>query len=597
MERLSASSSPNRNERPPPHQQQQQQNRQSSRRKSLDSATTSEPMKLLMRLSNLESTISNVNVSNESLNILANGTPGTDSTKFDECLLKSIYLSCEIKLKECLDCVNLLKSDNRTFKSNELLNNLEQLLNDCCELFTNIRDDSETNAYKTSANNIVKQLTSLLNEKLSNINERKRVLREENNFSERKQMEFLAEKLAYENVIIDRIRQALETTMQTGETNCERYVYKEIIETKNLLNSLQNKLKGNVKKETHVCKTTAEHLAKILTNRLVLSNRSVRLKTYNLTPYVEMLLEEQNRMNVNLQTYKSKKLSQLADALANEALSLSTDTTCRLRQTTDDIWKQARETVNSELIQSEINHVLMKAAQTYETDSSLDQNCFFTFYASERAALELWTESVEDYLKDEMERNVRELTDLFKINLAKLQQRQNWRRRVENERTSKSINLLLSEYADIIAHKALIDARLYVLTDDGRSKHPEDILNVDNKIVAKKLMQQELFWYDMERSDLLAVDLNLEAEFKCMYESNKADCLKDVVKIELNKFKESLLDVAEDIYELNKLVNGEYCANVPEDCADLTKTCKQLRDVLYTIKNCLGKANYINNFK
>lgn len=621
-ERLAASS-PNRTERPPPpppphyHQQQHhQQSRSSTRRKSLDSATTSEPMKLLMRLSNLENKILDVNASNESLSILTSdtATTRTDTTKFDERLSKTFYLSCENKLKECLNYVHLLKDDKHNVKlnalndksndlndkcnvklnvvndntTNELVINLERLLNDCCSSFSNVRDNSETNAYNMSSNNVVQQLISLLNDKLNDINERKRLLREENNFNEREHMGLLAEKLAYENVLIDRIREALETTIEIGETYCERYVYKEIIETKNLIDNLQNKLSGHVKKEGHLYKTTADYLTKILTNRLMLTNRDGRLKSYNLTPYVDVLLEEQNRLNVNLQAYKSKKLTQLAYALANEALTLSTDTACRLMQTTDEIWKKARETVNNELIRSEINHVLRKAAQIYEADSNRDQNCFFTFYASERVVLELWSESVDDYLRDEIERNVCELTDLFEINLTKLRQRQNWRRSVENERISKSINLLLNEYADVIAHKALIDARLYVLTTED--KRSETICETDDKLFVQKLMHQDLFYHELQLNNLFANDLNLEAEFKLMYDANKKDCIQDVVKIESNKFKQSLLEIAEEIYQLNRMVNGEYMMKAIEDDTDIDKTCKKLRDILYEIRNCLNRS-------
>jgi hypothetical protein len=62
------------------------------RRKSLDSATSSEPMKLLMRLSTLEHQVTNVNASNESL---ASNNPA--KTKIDECLGQVALVKSNLK--------------------------------------------------------------------------------------------------------------------------------------------------------------------------------------------------------------------------------------------------------------------------------------------------------------------------------------------------------------------------------------------------------------------------------------------------------------------------------------------------------------------
>lgn len=566
------------------------------RRKSLDSATTSEPMKLLMRLSSLETKVCNVNTSNESLNTLI--TTNSDF-KLDDSLIRPIYLACESKLKECLECANLLKSNKNRHSScsssspsRDIINNLEELLNEFSELFLNLRGCSsvsvtETNAINTSAGIVIKHLIVLLNDKLLSINERKRMLREQNNLNERTTLELLAEKIAYENIIIGRIKDALETT-PTGETTCDRFMYKEIIETSNLINNLHNKLKGNTKKEPTICKTSVEYLTKVLTNRLVLSAKdNTRLKTSNFSPFIKQLKEEQTKLNASLESYKAKKMTQLAEALANEALSLSADSTCRLRQSTvNDAWKTARETVNSELIQSEINHILLRAAQIYEANSSLDQNFFFSFFASERAALELWSDSVENYLRIEMDKNIEELTDLFKTNLNKLQ-RQNWRRRVESERSSKSTNILLTEFADIVAHKVLIDARISVLNNEYTHEEKITLDNQGKRI--KELLKQDIFWYDIKEIGLADINLNLEAEFKSMFEFHQDECVDKIVFPQINLIRDSICNVTEEISELERLVNKDYKIIRLElnNLSDISKACQLLQNKLFDIRKAL----------
>lgn len=84
-------------------------------------------------------------------------------------------------------------------------------------------------------------------------------------------------------------------------------------------------------------------------------------------PRFDGLKEKQERVNSLVEQYKAVKLPQLADALATEAFRMSSDTTLQLRglddATVSEVWTTVRGIVNSELVQSEINYVMMRAAQ------------------------------------------------------------------------------------------------------------------------------------------------------------------------------------------------------------------------------------------
>lgn len=560
------------------------------RRKSLDSATTSEPMKLLMRLSSLETKVANVNTSNESLNALV-----PVEIKTEECYVKTnsndpLMVICRNKLKECLDTVGLIKT-NRVRRplspSTDALNALEHLLKELSDLLC-VRGDTESNAIAASANSVVKQLVSLLNEKLVCINERKCVLREENKLDEHASMQLLAEKIAYENIIIGRIKEALESPA-TGETTCERFIHKELIETRHLINSLHAKLKGASKKEQTLSKTTVEYLTKILAHRLMSTATGTlyHLKSPHLKPLLERLNEEQIKLNSTLNSYKNKRLPQLAEALANEALTLAADSTCRLRATTlNDAWKTARETVNSELIQSEINHVLMRAAQIYESNSNIDQNFFFTFFASERAALELWADSVHHHLRVEMDKNIEELAELFKNSLGKLQ-RQNWRRRLENERSLKNVNVLLNEFADIIAHKALIDSRVNVLSGEFEPANTSG----SRVEMVENLLESDSHWDSLMETGLASVNLSLEAEFKSMFDMHKERCLGSILQPQLDLVREALRNLAGEVDELEKMVDFRGDDNGVElrSVLDVCKCCQVLQNKLFNARRILNE--------
>lgn len=260
------------------------------RRKSLDSATCSEPLKLLMRLSSLECKVTNVNASDDCLSIHAGSTSDLTKIKDDTTTTTNItstnsksninnvdieYLLCKAKIKvnECLGSVSVLKSNRKKSSSPSIdklislendLNELEDILNrkDC------IINTAEVQVINSSAGAVVKQLQSLLLEKLRSLSEKKRLLQETNCWNNNERLKTLAEKIAYENILIGRIQEAVVSPI-SGEAVCDRLINKECKETAYLMLALQNKVNGTNRKIQPLGRTGAEYLSQILAKCLI----------------------------------------------------------------------------------------------------------------------------------------------------------------------------------------------------------------------------------------------------------------------------------------------------------------------------------------
>lgn len=519
------------------------------RRKSLDSATASESMRLLMRLSTLDAKVANVAASNESLN--AADQPACAETNLN---------AARDKLNDCLTQVALLRSHNRSKRSpspsSDRWSILEHNLNEACDMFNRhvcgggAVSGPEAEVIGASANAVVKQLQSLLLEKLASVAEKRQTLRENGELDVRASLELIAEKIAYENILIARIQEALKSPA-TSEPICERLMSKETKETSFLLQSLQGKLSGTAQKQPPVCKTSAEYLTKVLAKCLMnaASNEieTTSPKRRKILPSIDALLEQQRRINALYDSYKTSKLPQLADALAAETLNLASDKTCRLKdETIDDFSRAALETVNRELMESEINHVMLRAAQLYETNLSADNAYFFSFFASERAALELWSDSVENHLYAEINKSVQEITEHYQNRLQRPRRRQD---------VTRSAQKLLAEFADVVAHKALVDARIGVLNGERSRSLECGPLRVDKCLEIERCR-------DFLEENCLQIH-GLEAEFKCMMDRYSAECLFKLERPELERVLDGFSRLCIEVYELRKC--AELCGEGEED--------------------------------
>lgn len=518
------------------------------RRKSLDSATASDSMKLLMRLSSLDTKIANITASNESLNTLNTSSELTPEN--------APFSGAKEKINDCLAQIAAMKNRSKRSPSpnSERLSLLEHGLSEICDVLTRHvcgMSGPEVEVVNASAGGVVKQLQSLLVDKLASLAEKRRKLRESNELDGKKRLELLAEKIAYENVLIARIQEALHSP-GNGEPVCERLTAKETRETAFLIDSLFAKLNGTALRNPPPCKTSAEYLAKVLAKCLI-TNTPPNLKTTptkhphpKKVPSIDSLLEQKRRIDLIASSYKASQLPLLAHALATEALDLTSDRTCRLSENIlAEFSKTARETVTRELIESEINHVLLRAAQIYESNFSADSAYFFSFFASERAALELWSDSVENRLYSEVNKSVQEITEEFQKTLERLRYR---RKSVDLSRNCRNSSKMLAEYADIIAHKALIAARIEVLT--GENHH---------LLLDTPGLPSDALFRDFDSGDevdasavVRGVGPSLEAEFRCLVGGFGGACLDELDREEWVRFGRCFRELCAEVGELRR---------------------------------------------
>lgn len=316
-------------------------------------------------------------------------------------------------------------------------------------------------------------------------------------------------------------------------------------------------------------------------------------------PSLNLLCDEKQKLDHLLDSYKSTKLPQLAEALATETMSLSTtsDRRTNLKTLSDnaisEFSKTAKNIANEELVQSEINHVLLRAAQMYQSNMDADHAYFFSFFASERAALELWADSVSDCLYDEINKSIGELNTLYQNSLNKLQ-KQNWRYRVELERNSRTPTNLLHEYADIIAHKALIDARIAVLSGNvATNAGNADDHNFSSNSLSSWLQNEEN-WSYLENQSISLINQSLEAEFSCMLDKFSNECYAMLNRPELKELLGYLEELTEKVEQIQRCVNLPTVilqnAAAVKSWSDVCRKCESLRDSLEEIYENLERS-------
>lgn len=238
--------------------------------------------------------------------------------------------------------------------------------------------------------------------------------------------------------------------------------------------------------------------------------------------------------------------------------------------------------------------MLLRAAQVYQSNMDSDHSYFFSFFASERATLELWADSVSDCLYDEINKSINELTTLYQNSLNKLQ-KQNWRRRVELERNSKTPTALLHEYADIIAHKSLIDARIAVLSGNHAlgTDDVEAVYDFNSNSLSSWLENEEN-WSYLENQSLLLINQSIEAEFSCMLDKFSGECYATLNRPELKELLGYLDEMAAKVGEIQRCMNLSMIekdnAVAVRNWSDVCMRCQNLRQSLEEIHSNLERS-------
>jgi hypothetical protein len=547
------------------------------RRKSLDSVS-SQPMQLLVRLNALEKKLES-NSSNLSLStISSDSTTPSHSQKTSEqlkdCLrnLENVIASSRSIIEDGLQQIHHHNKSTRsrcteTIRVEQLLNESVKILTECQptdhSISTSTGDEitQETGSVKVA----LLQLESQLKAKLSELLKQRRILRETNKLTHKKDLELLAERLAFESVCFGKLRDSFCRADQLDKF-VEHQTKCEIAETTQLMALLKAKLCG--KTSTVKNGGSLDVLAQVLARRLLLTTSKMgqmnELISSSAFPasvadsnFMEDLLRQQNELNLITKRYKINTIENLAYDLASETLNyISANST--VQGAVQEAWRYAQETVNAELIQYEISHIMKKTATRYE--NSLAPSFGYALTSQERISFEVFADAVQDSLRKEMEMTIAQLTQCYEENLTKMKQGQ-WRLHLEQERKASEGRQLLIEFADIIAQKALIDARIAVIRGDSVNANllvePELSNDKEKKTfnsLASMQKYENLFSELSEDMDISNTDdILAEADFNFMFK-NFAFAF-NVNKQEMNDLSNVIIKVEEILLQLHNKMN------------------------------------------
>lgn len=556
------------------------------RRKSLDSVS-SQPMQLLVRLNALEKrleTNSNLSLSTQSSSSSSSNEHNNSKIIIDELReniknLENVIATSRNMMEESVQQLHLYNKSlrsrcNETLKIEQMLVECVKTLNECQQQKDHSATGDEIIQQETGSVKLaLLQLESQLKAKLSELLKQRRILRETNKLSHKKDLELLAERLAFESVCFGKLKDSLYRADHPDKF-VEHQTKCEIVETTQLMALLKAKLCG----KTSSIKNTGslDVLAQVLARRLLLTASKLGQMNELITSsgslamsadsnFLEDLLRQQNELNLITKRYKINTIENLAYDLAAETLNYISANNA-VQGAVQEAYRYAQETVNSELIQYEISHIMQKTAKRYE--NSLAPSFGYTLTSQERISFEVFADAVQDSLRKEMESTIAQLTQCYEENLTKMKQGQ-WRLHLEQEHKASEGRQLLIEFADIIAQKALIDARISIIRGDTINANllVEPINEMSNEKEKKSLyslsaMQkyENLFVELSEDMDISNTDdILAEADFNFMFKNFAFAC--SVNKQEMNDLSNVIIRLEEVLLQVHNKLNPNFNFN------------------------------------
>lgn len=566
------------------------------RRKSLDSATSSEPMKVLIRLSSLETKVAQVAE-----------TLGSDVEKdSSECSEPSSPSSCQIsteiltrlrKLERVLTkskrrLEKCLGSTQAEEKAEKCLRDVNDILETCLDCKKNQQASSQT---IESVRVVVAKLESLLTDKITELAAKRQRLAANNQLDERTKLELVAERLAYETVVLRRLKASLSRGYE------KNIILGELLETSHLISNLKSKVYGT-KPKKYQNTSYIQYLTKILANKLVLvggalcdSNGGASNSRADETldkkdaplrrnDYRDYLSSKQHQVNEIMKHYKETNFRELADALAAETLSLSESEDFGKQLPSNKLledrrireaWAMAQETVNKELVQAEVSHVLTQCGQMYEQNiTTITDTCL---NSHENTSLEARIDETHTRLRRQMELTIGELTVAYEESLNRMKS-------MKTNITTMQYDSrqLLNDYADVVAQKALIDARIALLDgEDATSSKDDEGKRPKANYEGGKNWVSSLIKYEDVLTDLGSengCDPLLDAEFAYLYRRFANDCDEAITGKQRNK--DDLRTVAQSLHCLE------------DDIATLGKCLLQRDDKLQDIASSSSSGSF-----
>ncbi|XP_055905658.1 protein outspread isoform X2 [Eupeodes corollae] len=580
--------------------------KKSARRRSLESSASTDSLQFMIRVNDLEKRFECFTSSQQSSAPTIDVKRSSSSPKMSEHLierlkcLEGVLICSKDRLEQSLHQLQALKSSSRTRRSvspitdrkdsyrfvERCLVEVVKLIRESCETCVVSEDLTGPGMILLPETNPIKialiQLEAQLRGKLGDLLKQRRVLRERNELTTRKDLELLAERIAFESVCFGKLRESINRA-ENPELFGQRQTRAEIAETSQLMSMLKAKLGG---KCAFKPSGSLDVLAGVLARRLILSSfRKDKTKVPEMDPVepkiLEELLRQQNEINLIAKRYKNNAMENLASGLAAETLSYISSNDL-VQGAVQEAWRQAQETVNAELVQSEIAHIMIRNAERFET--SITPSFGYTLTAEERITFESFADAVHESLRKEMDNAIEQLSQCYDEALQKMKRGQ-WRMHLEQERKASEGRQLLSEFADIVAHKALVDARIAVLRGDyTTTESATQLATMDpgNAFSVSSLQKYENLFEELSNDLQISNpdDILAEADFEFVYKNRTIDFISD--RAVLKDIANFLSQLEQSIGNLKRAIHPNIAFIEPKTIelntlADVCQKCCDIR--------------------
>ncbi|XP_022184758.2 protein outspread isoform X2 [Nilaparvata lugens] len=484
------------------------------RRKSLDSATSSEPMKVLIRMNSLEAKVSKAA---KGIMISRSSPPANDDIPEHPVVL-------------------------------------------------NVEDSVDgPEGLKVEVVNEVRKMENLLRVKLGELAKKKEALISAGEWNDENKLNLLAEKLAYESVLVGRLHDAVSDSNMADCKDANR-----------LMSMLEVKLNGGKPN----IETSFDYLTRTLSRHLMEQSRVKPRKVKERKKvaggsFVEDLKQKKKVLDGRTEKFLEDVIEELAMVFAVE--TLGDDVRCSGR--IQEAWSLAQEAVNQELIQAEISQVMQQCTKTYESLMDREDETRFLGLIQQRASLECWGNLAADMLNGEMEKAVSRLHEKYQANLVRLKgEKENVVGGLSEEDEEKA-RVLLQRFVDIVAHKSLLDTRMALLCEGDEESGPED---------------QETWIFD-EVSFLTEVQ-NLYVKF-CFDLHNEGEerikeAFGDVLK-EVDSLRDHVVDCVK-VDASASVVGTDSLASVRSEGSDWVEVaccyCGEIKERLVQLQMCLAQG-------
>jgi hypothetical protein len=206
----------------------------------------------------------------------------------------------------------------------------------------------------------------------------------------------------------------------------------------------------------------------------------------------QQLAEEERDLSILFSKYKEEKLQELARLLAHETLRMG-DSPSADNQLVEEVkvreaWLEAQEVANKELVDSEVRQAMTRMAEVFAEDVADEERLAsaLLLWPAQQLQYEQRCQVVEEVLRSEMEEAVLLLSNAYERSLQQMKCQSSLLHPPEGD-----LEAALSEFAEVVAHKALIDGHIAVLQGETPFQPLATSSGSDSSIVQNVSIIQE----------------------------------------------------------------------------------------------------------